>query len=113
MPCINSFAKKCGLTFVACERIEYIEIMTSKLKETAPKEKEEEEAVMVSPADLRKMNQLIEEKRCDLQKWRVRGWIEDCIKIKEHEPSAALSKIANMEMRLLSASRPDAYGDSG
>jgi hypothetical protein len=87
--------------------------MASKPEETVSKEKEEKETVVVSRADLRKMNQLIEEKRRDVQKWRecVDG-LETALKEKGHELSAALSKVADMEARLLSASRPDANGDS-
>jgi hypothetical protein len=68
---------------------------------------------VISQADLRKMNQLIEEKRRDVQKWRecVDG-LESALKEKGHELSAALSKMADMEARLLSASRPDANSDS-
>ena len=74
--------------------------MASKLEETRPKESEEEE-IMVSKTDLQKMNQLIEEKRRDVQKWRecVDG-LESALKEKGHELTTALSRMADLPSAL-------------
>lgn len=60
--------------------------------------------------DLARANQTIEDRKRDVQKWReCADGLESALKEKGRELAHALAKAAELEERLLQASRPDAY----